>query len=317
MKNYTVKKITEIKPENLEDFYKNAFKSRTRIFFYNYKWFYKTHLSDFTPIVILENKKIVGHAGLISDNLILNDKKYNFTWFTDLIVLPSHRKYGAGSQIVKEWMKINNNQITICNDISLKIFKKNNWKICNNIARYIQPVFLYKINISNFFFNEKISDLNLHKLDKNLINKISEIEFKNIKPNKLQIYRDELWFDWRFLQCPFYEDLICFEYKNHYVIAQLFLKPTKKINILYSSTNELSKSKIFELIKSWANQNKIKYIWHISNLINNNSGIVTYILRKKINFAFNTNEKILENYLIEGISNIQGADSDIGHLSLL
>ena len=40
------------------------------------------------------------------------------------MVLPEFRKSGFGEQIIKEWMKICENKITFCNDLSLKIFKK-------------------------------------------------------------------------------------------------------------------------------------------------------------------------------------------------
>ena len=46
--------------------------------------------------------------------------------------------------------------------------------------------------------------------------------------------RDEKWFEWKFLKCPFKSDILCFEYDSQYVLA-FFDKSNKnkKLNILY------------------------------------------------------------------------------------
>ena len=67
------------------------------------------------------------------------------------MVLPEFRKSGFGEQIIKEWMKICENKITFCNDLSLKIFKKLDWDESSNVSRYIKPLFFDKIYFKKIF----------------------------------------------------------------------------------------------------------------------------------------------------------------------
>jgi len=316
VKNYTVKKTSEVNASELKSFYKNSYRSRGTIFSENYRWFYKSDFIEETPLVICDKELIVGHAGILSDTFIFNGKEYKFIWLTDLIIISSHRKLGLGNQLVKEWMLISENQITIPNDIALNIYKKFNWKESNQIARYVYPTIIEKIFLKKIF-KEKYPKLKFFKIDKNIVKDISGIEKLNKSSNGLMILRNEDWFDWRFLQCPFIEDLTCFQYENQFIIAQTFREKNKdRIHILYSTEKYLEKSDIFELLKIWAINNGIKYLWYISNIQNIKSNPISFMLKKKMNFAFNSSSPELTEQLKKGIMNIQGADSDSGHLIL-
>ena len=67
------------------------------------------------------------------------------------MILPEFRKTGFGEQIIKEWMKICENQITFCNDLSLKIFKKLDWGESFTISRYVKPLFFDKFYFKKIF----------------------------------------------------------------------------------------------------------------------------------------------------------------------
>ena len=89
----------------------------------NWRWSYRIGFSNFEPILIIIESKIVGMAGLIPTNLKINGKILKAAWFTDFHILKEFRNKGLGKILVKEWMKISPLQITYCNDDSLRIFK--------------------------------------------------------------------------------------------------------------------------------------------------------------------------------------------------
>ena len=63
-----------------------------------------------------------------------------------------------------------------------------------------------------------------------------QIEESDIVSKGLKVIRDESWFEWRFLQCPFKENILCFQLDNQYIIAQLFKgKHKNRMHILYST----------------------------------------------------------------------------------
>ena len=318
MRNYITKNISEVNINDLLNFYKVAFKSRHPIFFNNFKWFYRMEDSNYEPIVIFEKGKIVGHAGLIPEFIKYKKKNYKFIWFTDLVILPEFRKTGFGEQIIKEWMKICENQITFCNDLSLKIFKKLDWGESFTISRYVKPLFFDKFYFKKYLHKEDFKNLKVNKIDDKIIRDILLFEKKNEAQDSAYILRDEKWFEWKFLKCPFKSDILCFEYDSQYVLA-FFDKSNKnkKLNILYTTEKNLQKSKIFKLIQIWGGDNKINLIWYISHSNYSGGEIFSFITKKRINFAFKTKDSILKDNLKKGVLNSQGGDSDIGYLSLL
>ncbi len=74
IKELEFKKLSEIDNEILLKFYSIAYPNRNNIIYKNWKWIYRTSLFGHEPIVALYKKDIVGHAGLISTNLIHNKK---------------------------------------------------------------------------------------------------------------------------------------------------------------------------------------------------------------------------------------------------
>ena len=317
MNNYTIKKTSIVDKNELKSFYKTAYFSRGQIFYENYKWFYKTDFSNETPLVICDKEKVIGHAGILTEDLILNGNSHKFTWLTDLIILSKYRNLGLANKLVAQWMNICENKITIPNDIALKIYKKFKWKTCSKIARFIGITFLDRILLKKFIFNSELKKLKVYKIDKKIIKDILEIESLNKFSKGLKILRDANWFEWRFLQCPFLEDILCFQYNDQFILAQLFKGKNKgRMNILYSTENYLDESMIFKATKLWAASKSINYLWHISNVQNIRKNFFSPIFKKTINFAYSTPKVELSNSLDYGIKNIQAGDSDSGHLIL-
>ena len=61
-------------------------------------------------------------------------------WFIDFAILPKFQGLGLGKVLTKAWMKICPNQITFCNDKSLKIFKKLCCEENNYTKRLARPI---------------------------------------------------------------------------------------------------------------------------------------------------------------------------------
>tara|TARA_A100000164_G_C21829511_1_gene734557 strand:- start:116 stop:1072 length:957 start_codon:yes stop_codon:yes gene_type:complete len=318
VRNYITKNISKVNINELLNFYKEAFKLRDPIFFNNFKWFYRMGESNYEPIVIFEKGKIIAHAGLIPENIKYNNKNFKFIWFTDLVVLPEFRKTGFGEQIIKERMKTCENQITFCNDLSLQIFKKLQWKESYSTSRYIKPIFFDKFYFKKYLHKEDFKNLKIHKIDEKLIRDILPFEKKNNVQDFACFLRDEKWFEWKFLKCPFKTDILCFDYNSQYVLAFFDKrKKSRRLNILYSTEKSLQKSKIFKLIQIWAGEKNINLIWYVSHSKYSGDEIFSFITKKRINFAFKTKDKILNDVLKKGIINSQGGDSDIGYMGLL
>jgi len=317
VKDYTIKKSSVVDVNELKSFYKTAYFTRGSIFYENFKWFYKTSFSNETPLVLCDNEKVIGHAGVLIDNLNLNGNIHKFAWLTDLIILSKYRNFGLAHKLVNEWMNSHKNKITIPNDVALKIYKKFNWKVNLKTARFINFTILDKIFLKKIIFKDKLIKLKVHSIDKSIIKDILQIEESNIVSEGLKVIRDESWFEWRFLQCPFKENILCFQLDNQYIIAQLFKgKHKNRMHILYSTENFLDETEIFKLIKSWAADRGISFLWHISNVQNIKNNIFSKISKKIMNFAYSTPDDELSKKLDDGIKNIQAADSDSGHLIL-
>ena len=319
MNKYIIKKLKDVNENELLNFYKVVYNKRVHIFLKNYKWFYRFNFSNLQPIVIYSNNEIIAHAGLIPNNLILNKKIYQSIWFTDFVVLPEYRKKGFGKIITEAWMNICPNHITFCNNQSLKIFKKLNWQDNYLVKRYIDPMFLQKLSGKNLFYKKKeFSELNIIKINKSVIDDLIKVEAKKIDNNVVTIFRDENWFNWRLLECPFLSDIICFELDGEYLIGHIFKRGNYKImNIIYTSSDNFEESKMNRLLKIWAIKNSIYYLWKIrhKNFVKKN--FINYFLEKKVNFAFNSNKIELLASLNKGLINAQGIDGDVDFVNSL
>ena len=119
MQNYNIVKISEVKSNELSEFYKKVFLNRHKTLSSHWKWWYRLKYLDFEPLILLSDNKIIGQAGLIPLKLIIDNKIIPAIWFIDFVVLPEYQGKGFGQILTEEWMKICPNQITFCNEKSL------------------------------------------------------------------------------------------------------------------------------------------------------------------------------------------------------
>lgn len=324
--DYKIKKISEVNEEELSQFYRFAFPSRYKILSNHWKWYYKFGLTENEPIILEYNSKIIGMAGLIPENLSLKGRVYQATWFTDFYIIKEFRNKGFGKILTEEWMKICPIQITFCNEQSLRIFKKFDWKYNNKLYRKITPTNIFNLIpiIKKLNFNLKrykvgrsikFSNIKPNKIDGKNIIKYSKLEEQNndVK-NCFSILRDEDWFKWRFLDCPYSSDIYEFEYNDDIVVAHVYKTINqKRLNILYSHTRGQN-SIIYDLLYDWCLDNNLDFIWTLNSdkmRIFKENFFDNLLLKKKINFAFWAKEESNLTHLEKGIANAQGSDSDL------
>ena len=333
MQDYNIEQISKVKKEKLDEFYNIVFQKRNKILINNWKWIYRFGYLNYEPILLLNNKKkIVGQAALIPTKISYKDILYPAVWFVDFVILKEFRGKGLGEFLTKEWMKICPNQITYCNNNSLKIFKKHGWESNKTSKRIALPInylkFIPIIKKYNFVLLEKIflrkkkSKLNTIPLispkllteDKNKIMNFF-LDKKIISDENLKILRDGDWFVWRFFDNPFNSNIYYFEYENNFTIVHIFkTNNIKRLNILYFFCSDTSKEDyLFLIIYKWVLTNSIDLIWANSsdeNLVNKLKESFKTLSIKSLTFASYTSNELIKKKLKNGISNIYAADSD-------
>jgi len=328
VKTYLIKKISEVKEKNLFEFYSKVFNTKKNSFILNYKWHYRLGYNEFEPIVIIVDDLIIGHAGLIPAEVLSQGRKFPAIWFIDFVVLPEYQSKGFGKILTEEWMKICPNQITYCNNLSLRVFKKLKWQDNSFVKRKIYPINFFNIfpslkkielNFANkffrFFLKKKLSNnkaIKFYNISDQIIKNCTLAE-KKFDTSSPAIIRDESWFQWRLGECPYKTDLLYFENNDEFIIGHIFFQNrVKRLNIIYSNTK--NNSEIFSLLINWSLENQIDYLWYVNSKFNINSHLPSFF-NKTINFAYNTNDQELLKDLSRGLSNTSGIDSDIDYIS--
>ncbi|MBD1172040.1 GNAT family N-acetyltransferase [Pelagibacterales bacterium SAG-MED05] len=316
MTKFHIKKISEIDKNKLLKFYQASFKYEKSILD-DFAWRYRSGFNNFEPLVLIINNKICGHAGLISVDLKVEDKIEKAIWFTDFYVDSKYRTLGYGKLLTEAWMKICPIQITLCNDQSLKIFKKFSWSYNNNFIRKIKfynfinilPAFRKLDNSENF--TDKLGNLRLEELNNKTISKIIKINEENFSQKSIGIVRDESWFKWRISDCPYKKDILIFSYENTYLITHVKKRNNLKIlNIIYSSKD--INSNLIKVFLDFSKRNHIDYLSYISK----KNKLIDLCLpwERKLNFAFYSDNQQTFKKIKENFSDIQYIDSDIDYI---
>lgn len=329
MLRYKINKISEVQTDQLLDFYKKIYHKRYKSLAYNWRWWYRVGYNKFEPLILSVENKIIGQAGLLPIDLSIMENKVPAIWFVDFAILSEFQGKGYGKILTREWMKICPNQITFCNNLSLRVFKKFGWENNQSANRFAKPIntlkFLpvikrLKLNFINktlrYFIEKKYKrDILIHPYRINDNFKIINESFKIKKISKekefAKIVRDESWLHWRLMECPYKKDIFFFEYKNNFAIVHIFLKENiKRLNILYSYyTDNPQESELFNLIINWAIKNNVDLVWAI-NRNKKYENIFPRLLIKPMNFAFWSSDTKIFKVLQNGLLNPQGIDSD-------
>tara|TARA_B100001057_G_scaffold213911_1_gene214277 strand:- start:2360 stop:3307 length:948 start_codon:yes stop_codon:yes gene_type:complete len=310
-----INKISELKRDKLINFYQKTFNFEKSVLD-NYEWRYRSGYCNYESLALTIDNQICGHAGLIPVKFKMNEKVETAIWYTDFFISPGYRSKGYGKLLTEAWMKICPNQITLCNNESLRIFKKLKWSYNNNFVRNIKFYNFHKIlpilrtkeqlEISSTSFGK----LKLETQNIRTIENIVLIEQKNLARKIMGIVRDESWFKWRVLECPYKKNIFIFSYENNYFITNVKTKNNLKILNLIYSTSPI-KDNILKLFNPFIKENKIDCLSYISKEDRIN---INLPWKKKINFAFFSNHKFVKDDIENYLDDIQYIDSDIDYL---
>ena len=328
MLRYKINKISEIATEQLLDFYKKTYHKRHKTLTSNWRWWYRIGYSEFESLILSIDNKIIGQAGLLPIDLNILGNKVPAIWFVDFAILPEFQGKGFGQILTKEWMKICPNQITFCNNQSLRVFKKFGWKNNLSTKRFVRPIntlkFIpivrrLKLNFVNrtlrYLIKKKYSrnvSINPYKIGDNfkIINDSLKSKKNSTNNEFASIIRDEKWLNWRLMECPYKKDIYFFEYKNNFAIVHIFFNYVKRLNILYTySTDAPQENELYFQIMNWAINNNIDLVWAI-NRSRELENVFPTIFNKPLKFAaWSFDEKIL-GVLKNGLLDLQGIDTD-------
>ena len=325
-----VQKISEVNKEQLSTFYKKIYPERYKSLTENWQWWYRFDLNNSQPIVLTLNNEIIGQAAYLPNEILLSGKKIQAIWFQDYAVLPRFMGMGLGKLLCKEWMKICPNQMAICSPYSLRVLKKLGWGENYESKRLARPINFFKflpivknLNVDflnaplKFFLKKKYKSnksIKPYSMTNNL--KILEDSF-NLKkelnnPDFAKINRDEKWFHWRLIQCPYKKDIYFFKHNNNFAIVHFYnSKNIKRLNILFTYFTDYSEeNEIYSLIVKWSLDNNIDFIWLISKS-KKFQHIFPKIFNKPLRFASWSSDQNISKILKRGLNDLQGIDSDI------
>jgi RimJ/RimL family protein N-acetyltransferase len=314
MEKFHIRKISQIDRVKLEDFYFKAFKFEKKIHD-NYAWRYRLGFNDFEPLALIINDKICGHAGLMPINLKINNKIEKGIWFTDFYVDPQYRGSGYGKFLTKSWMEICSLQVTLCNDKSLKIFKKFDWSHNNKFFKNTK-IFNYlkflpisnKLKSADIVTRKKIDELRVEEFNNETLSKIINLSEKSLALQKIGFVRDESWFKWRIIECPYKSDILLLTYKNIYLIAHILKKKNLNVlNVIFSS--EVINSNLIKVLSIFSKENNIDYLAFVDKRNNLTDGF--FPGERIINFAFHSSNPLIASEINKDLNDIQYIDSDI------
>ena len=315
MNKIHINKISEINRDKLINFYKKSFNYH-KSGLENYEWRYRSGFCNYESLALSVNNQILGHAGLIPVKLKLNKNIETAIWHTDFFISPGYRSKGYGKLLAEAWMKICPTQITLCNKESLRIFKKLNWSYNNNFVRKIKFYNFHKIlpvlrkNSQFEILFDSLGELKLEEQNIKTIKDIILIEQKNLAKKIVGIVRDESWFKWRILDCPYKKNIFIFSYKDNYFITNVKTKNNFKVlNLIYSTLPV--EDEILKLFNPFVKKNKIDYLSYISREKKINLNMPW---KKKINFAFFSSDRFIMSQVENHLDDIQYIDSDIDYL---
>ena len=338
MSDYKVKTITQVNKDKLLSFYKIVFKDRYKVLFENLNWFYRLKDTNCEPILLTIADKIIGQLGTIPIKIKINNKIKSASWYVDYVILPEFQGKGVGYKLAKEGTKKTDIQIAFCNEQALKVYKRLNWNINTSTKRLARPINPIKWipffknsnlkvikNLYNFSIDKRVKNLNFikpytfNKNSKNLLDNF--LKRKVTDSNSLKFFRDEAWFNWRFVEFPYSENLLVFEFNGNYVIGHTIkLKNIKRLHIIFHYyLDTFEEEKIYYLIFKWAKENNFDLIWSCSsnqNSIEKLAEIFPKRLIKTMKIASYSSDEETFKLLNNDFQNIQASDSDIDTLHM-
>ena len=192
-----------------------------------------------------------------------------------------------------------------------------NWSYNNKFSRKLKipslinfiPI-LKQSKISSINTNNLI-DLKLKEIDNQTIYKIANESEQFLSRKSFGIVRDENWFKWRVLNCPYKKNILIFGYKDINIITELKTKNKLKfLNIIYIS-KPINES-LTNIFSGFIKSNRINFISYVSK--NDEYLQINFPWSRKLNFAFYAEDFSIKSLIKDTIDDIQYIDSDINFI---
>jgi GNAT superfamily N-acetyltransferase len=120
-----LKPASDVAPSTLADFHAAVFPGRA--IGASWPWLYRASAGSPFPIVALDGRRVVAHAGGIPFTATLDGRDLRAAWYVDFAVRPEHQRQGLGVRLTEEWMKQSELCVTFCNEKSMGVFRRFGW----------------------------------------------------------------------------------------------------------------------------------------------------------------------------------------------
>lgn len=293
----------------LLDFYQKAFPNRINSLKPNWKWLNRTKFyEDKIPLVLVHEKQVIAHSGMIPFNISVCGKKQTASWFIDFKILPDFQRYGLGSMLTKEWMSYSDCFVTFCNDKSIGVFKKFGWiesfntyMHLNFILPFSHPGFVRRLpaffrKILNFIFNPiffLIYKRHAYSKDSFQIESLNEKSFNSffnmytqnniLSKSAISPIRDLDYAQWRVFNSPNQGKYHIYKTKSFSALISLHNNHGKYIDILWVTdiNNKIEIKKMISTLGVYGLKKRISYI----RFYTSNKKLSGYLRKKTKSFV--------------------------------
>lgn len=321
--------LSAASPAQREAFYRRAFPARADFLIRNWRWLYRLGEGLAEPLVLVQDGAIVAHAGLIPARLRWKAEEVRAAWFVDFLVLPELQGRGLGLRLANAWMEKVPARLTYCNERSWAIFKKLGWRSTfDTECRTLDLDVPGKLAVRGWGPRVQragaVLALGLRALAGLGLSCAPDVAPEEL-PGEAELMRlfspplganaglvrDAGWVRWRFLACPYREQLRLFRNGPARAVARLF---GKRAHLLFIDElpDAAAKAGLLRGVAKWALKAGLDCVWMTAN----DAALLGAARRalprgRSMRFACHAQSPELQAALLRpGALGLQGADGD-------
>jgi len=246
--SFHCKSVQEVDPKLLNNFLVRQFGSRKGEFLTQHgSWWHKGNENRFT--VMAGNGEIAAYYTTTPIRCQVNNRSYETLWWIDLVVDPAYRRQGLQRLMDDEVRGRPGLKLGIPNGPHAKILARHGWHVRDDLRKYMLPLRPYHLpsvlnssglhgrllRIVSWFLEIPAAILRLWLTRYRLQNarqltdpdpqQFAEIFAKYCPRNIVTAYRDSSFFQWRYLDAPYRQQLHFYlagptERPTHYLISR-------------------------------------------------------------------------------------------------
>lgn len=136
-----IRKASTILGSVMSRFYGDAFPERAGLLSEHWRWLYRVgRFPGIEPLVLVEDERVVGHAGVIPLTISRLGREATAMWFVDFSILPEFQGQGHGKALTEAWMAMCPDRVTFCNERSIQVFRRFGWRERSDASVLTQPL---------------------------------------------------------------------------------------------------------------------------------------------------------------------------------